>query len=89
MRYIVSSTMFRVRIAYVKDSGFGYETRAFTINRCRQFWCGEPIVDEERMSNWYLSSERGEAEKNLYDDSDMKVCWNPKEFGEAKCSTQS
>lgn len=87
MYYIVSSTVFRVRIAYVKGDEFGCETRAFTINRCRQFWCGEPIVYDECMYGWYLSRRR--AEKNLSDDTNMKVCWNPRVFGEDKCSTQS
>lgn len=89
MYYIVSSSGYRVRIAYVIKDKFGYQTRAGSIDRHRLHWYGEVLGDDYALFNWYLPAERSKAESHLYFDTNMKMCWDPKEFGEGKCSTQS
>ena len=88
MYYIVSSSGYRVRIAYIMADQYGCETRVCSLDK-RLYSRNEAVICGDHMCKFYMPFEKRKAEKNLYNDSDMKMCWNPKEFGEGKCSTQS
>lgn len=88
MYYIVSTKGCCVWVAYVKqDGGYGYQTRAFSLLKYRLPWYGNPTVaEDDLLFGWYPHGRRG-AESSLYNDAQIRLCFNPKTFGKGKCFT--
>lgn len=82
MYYIVSGTRARVRIAYLRRNEFGYQSHSCQLVKRKHEWLAS-IITDDRYRNWGPSY-RNAAEKYLYEDTKMYLCWNPKEFGGEK-----
>lgn len=83
MYYIVSVSSCRVRFAYIMADQYGCETRVCSLDK-RLYSRNESVICGDHMRKFYMPFEKRKAEKNLYDDSDMKECRNLRVFGDRK-----